>query len=917
VALTPETRLGPYEILSALGAGGMGEVYKARDTRLDRDVAIKILPGAFAADTERVARFQREAKSLAALNHPNIAQIYGLEQAGDVYALVMELVAGEDLSERVARGAIPIDEALPIAKQIAEALEAAHEQGIIHRDLKPANIKVRADGTVKVLDFGLAKAMEPPASAPSVSQSPTLTTPAMTQAGMILGTAAYMSPEQAKGRAVDKRSDVWAFGCVLYEMLTGARAFQGDDVSDTLAAVLRGEPNWIGLPSGTPPLIRRLLRRCLEKDRKRRLDSAADARLEIEEALTVPSAADEAAIQPARVSRQQRTVAIASVAFVLGAVVMGLVGAFTRSAGDGSRAVARALISVAPADQLLGVSPVERTRVPHRPSRTAVVWSPNGQQLVFSALRGETQQLYLRALDRLDATPIAGTGNSDGPFFSPDGLWLGFWQGDELRKIPVGGGPTVPICKTPAIFGASWGANNTIVFARQIGGLWQVSANGGTPQPLTSLDLKHGEVSHRLPHILPDGKAVLFTILKSEFRWDNAQIVVRSLVTGAQTTLIDGGADARYVPTGHLIYARMGTLMAAPFDLGHLTLSGGAVGMEDGVMQAVNVGNGLIDTGAAQFSVSGSGALVYVPGGVFPDTPRALVWVDRAGAFQPLAIPPGAYAGPRLSPDGKRLALYTTTDRNVLVYDLVRGTLTHLTTEGQNAHPIWTPDGDRLVFDSTTAGAFNVFWKPADGSGAAERLMTSESRQEPGSWSPDKTLAFSQSDPTTNWDIWTLADHDRTPRPFVGTAANEAWPDFSPDGRWLAYASDDSGRYEIYVQPYPGPGPRHPISAHGGTQPAWARNGRELFYTVPDPNATTGKMMVVDVALTPTFSVGVPGPLESVVQVGTPTRGYDVSQDGRRFITVRETERSPEPPPAEMVLVQHWVEELKRRAPTK
>jgi hypothetical protein len=458
------------------------------------------------------------------------------------------------------------------------------------------------------------------------------------------------------------------------------------------------------------------------------------------------------------------------------------------------------------------------------------------------------------------------------------------------------------------------------VFGRLREGLWQVSASGGTPRPLTSLDVKQGEESHLLPHILPDGKAVLFTIQKSQFRWDNAQIVVRSLVTGAQTLLIDGGADARYVPTGHLVYARMGTLMAAPFDLARLTLTSGAVGVEDGVMQAVNASFGSIDTGAAQFGVSGSGALVYVPGGMFPDAARSLVWVDRAGAIQPLAIPPRAYLSPRLSPDSQRLALFTQgTNRNVWVYDLVRGTLTRLTTEGQNAHPIWTPD--RLIFDSTTAGAPNVFWKPADGSGAAERLTTSEDVQAPGSWSRDtQTLAFVQINPTTKFDIWTLSltDHDRTPRPFLRTAANERWPAFSPDGRWLAYASDESGRDEVYVQPYPGPGPRHPISARGGTQPVWARNGRELFYTVPDPNAATGKMMAVDVALTPTLIAGVPRPLESVVQISSPTGGYDVSPDGRRFITVRENAaRSPEPPPAQMILVQHWVEELKRRVPTK
>jgi serine/threonine-protein kinase len=898
----------------------MGEVYQAHDTKLGRDVAIKVLPEAFAHDPDRLARFQREAKMLAALNHPAIATIYGLEESNGVCALVLELVEGPTLADRIAQGAMPLDEALPIAKQIAEALEAAHEQGVIHRDLKPANIKVRPDGTVKVLDFGLAKLAEAPAASGAVglSQSPTITTPAMmTGMGIILGTAAYMSPEQAKGRPADKRSDVWAFGCVLYEMLTGKRAFEGEDVSDTLAFILTKEPHWDELPATTPRPIRTLLRRCLEKDRRRRLDSAADARLEIEEALTLPSAADEAAAQPARASRQQRTLAIASIAFVAGVMLTTLVvGPPRRSAGDGSPAVARSFISVAPADQLLGVSPAERTRVPHRPSRTAIVWSPDGQQLVFSALRGETQQLYLRALDRLDATPIVGTNNSESPFFSPDGLWLGFWQGGELKKIPISGGPAVPICKTPAIFGASWGPNYTIVFARPYEGLWQVSANGGTPQPLTSLDVKQGEVGHLLPHILPDGKAVLFTIQKSEFRWDNTQIVVRSLVTGAQTKLIDGGADARYVRTGYLVYARLGTLMAAPFDLAHLTLTGGAVGMEDGVMQAVNVLLRSLDTGAAQFSVSGSGALVYVPGGMFPDTARSLVWVHWTGTIQPLAIPPRAYMGPRLSPDGKRLTLFTITDRNVWVYDRLRGTLTKLTTDGQNAAPIWTRDGGRLIFDSTTVGAPNLFWKPFDGSGAAERLTTSESSQVPGSLSPDKTLAFVQSDPTTKFDIWTLSltDHDRTPRPFLQTTANERWPDFSPDGRWLAYASDDSGRDEVYVQPYPGPGPRHSISAQGGTQPAWAPNGRELFYTVPDPNARTGKMMAVDVALTPTFTAGVPRPLESVVQITSPTRGYDVSADGR-FITVREIERSPEPPPAHMVLVLNWVEELKQRVP--
>ncbi len=530
----------------------------------------------------------------------------------------------------------------------------------------------------------------------------------------------------------------------------------------------------------------------------------------------------------------------------------------------------------------------------------------------------------MRAIDRLEAEPIAGTEDSDSPFFSSDGQWVGFWKGGELKKVPAGGGPAVTICETAPVSGASWGSNNLVVFARGGGGLWQVSGDGGTPQPLTTLDANNGERNHVLPHVLPGGKAVLFTIRKAAgtrpTAWDDAQIVVRSLVSGDQTTLIEGGADARYVSTGHLVYVRQGTLMAVPFDLDRLALTGAAVGIVNSVMQAVNTPSGAIETGAAQFSVSASGTLVYVSGGMFPEGERSLIWVDRAGVIQLLPAPPKPYLGPRLSPDGQRVAVFTQgRDAEVWIYDLVREDLTMFTTTRprRGTRPVWTPDGKRLTF-----GAGNLLWKPADGSGVAEPLTTSEDVQLPESWSPDgKTLAFFQGGTLGRGDIWmlSLADSDRTARPFVQTAANERWPDFSPDGRWLAYASDESGRDEVYVQPYPGPGSRHQISARGGTQPVWARNGRELFYTVPDSTATVdfSRMMVVDVTTAPTFTAGIPKPLESVVRLTNPIRGYDVTADGKRFITVRDNERSPEPPPAHMIVVQNWLEELKLLVPTK
>jgi eukaryotic-like serine/threonine-protein kinase len=903
----------------------MGQVFRARDTKLDRDVAIKILPDAFAHDADRLARFQREAKTLASLNHPHIAAIYGLEESRGVSALVMELVEGEDLSQRMVHGAIPLDEALAIARQIAEALEAAHEQGIIHRDLKPANIKVRSDGTVKVLDFGLAKAMEPlsaSAAAAALVNSPTITNPAaLTGAGVILGTAAYMSPEQAKGRGADRRSDVWAFGVVLYEMVTGHRPFKGDDVSETLAFVLTRQPDWMALPVATPPLIRRLLRRCLEKDRTRRLADMADARLEIDDAMSAPYADAPVA---ASTSRTRERLAWASALLLVGLAAVAMVAWATRPVSIPLETT-RTIMSVAPTGETSGANPLEQRVGGARPTRTAVALSPDGKTLVFGAIWGGRQQLYARAMDELSAIPMSGASGGSSPFFSPDGQWVGFGAGGELRKVPLSGGPAVTLCKAASLYGASWGSDGTIVFATaRNGGLWRVSAAGGTPEALTTL--QPGEYSHRLPHMLPGGHAVIFTISKGANLWDDTQIVVRSLDTGKQTVLVTGGSDGRYVSTGHLVYVRLGTLMAVPFDPVRLAVIGGATGVIDGVMQAANRNLSDVDnTLAAQFTVSDTGALVYLTGGAVAAAERSLAWVDRQGTSQALPAPPRPYFVPRLSPDGQRVAVSTRDIRQVWSYDIARGALSPVTVDGQSNYGIFAPDGKRVVFRSGAAGGEdNLYWKAADGSGPVDRLTTSARSQTPASWTPDgTTLAFVEEGDSTGFfqfDIWVLSAGDRKTRAVIHTAANEMTPEFSPDGRWLAYVSNESGRHEVYVQPYPGPGERHLISTNGGEQPAWSGNSRELFYVQGGSYNSGGvtTLMSVTVATAPAFVAGTPAAVfESADLLTAWGRSYDVAPDGRRFLITLNRALPANLPPAQMILVQNWFDELKRLVPTK
>jgi serine/threonine-protein kinase len=560
-----------------------------------------------------------------------------------------------------------------------------------------------------------------------------------------------------------------------------------------------------------------------------------------------------------------------------------------------------------------------------------IALSPDGRYLVFTGLRDGQRQLYLRAMDRLEATAMPGTENGVGPFFSPDGQWVGFWQptgtglAGELKKVPVHGGSVVTICQTPLLWGVSWGSHGRIVFTNGAAvGLWQVSDGGGTPQPLTSLDATKGEASHRLPHVLPGGEAVLFTILKTR-RFDDVQVVVQSLKTGERKVLAEGGVDARYASSGHLIYARLGTLMAVPFDLARLEVTGPEIGVLDDVMQDVNSGQANANTGTAQFSLSNTGTLAYLPGGINPGERTSSVWVDRTGLAKPFQkLARADLVGGRVSPDGQRAVFFTLQgvlphqSANIWVADLAWGTLSSLPTPGDVRVPRWTPDGQRIVFASVVNGRSNLFWLPSDGSGSPTRLTTSDSNQYPSSWSSDgKTLAFTQSGAGTP-DIWVLSvgSDPPTAQPFLATQADERYPEFSPDGRWLAYVSNESGRDEVYVRPYPGPGPRHVVPTNRGTQPAWTQNGRELVYT--EPSGGTLRMMAVDVTTGTTFTARQPRLLfEGPYLSGTPVRGYDVSPDGKRFLMPRRDDTAPEPPITQIILVQHWLEDVKRLALAK
>jgi Tol biopolymer transport system component len=889
-----------YNIVEKIGKGGMGEVFRAKDQKLGRDVAIKVLPEEFAKDADRVARFQREAKLLASLNHPNIAAIHGLEESGGTNFLVLELVEGETLADQLKRGPIAVEESLKLALQIAEALEAAHEKGVIHRDLKPANIKVTPDGKLKVLDFGLAKAFAGERGEMILSDSPTLSITA-TEKGVILGTAAYMSPEQARGETVDKRADVWAFGVVLFEMLTGRATFEGRSVSDVLASVLKSEPEWNRLPPSLHPRIRFLLERCLKKQSKNRYGSISDARVDIQEVLTGLSgviAQPVAVAEPRASVRKMVTWAAVTLVliFIVGAVVWSL-------RPTELRPVMRFEYEL-PEDQEFGdlLPPI-------------LAVSPDGTQFVYSTSEG----LYLRSVDKFEAKLIGGTDeNPVSPFFSPDGQWIGYFSYPKLKKIAIGGGAPVALCDGPAFpTGASWGVNDVIVFGTPAG-IMSVSANGGAAELL--IKAKQGEQVHG-PQVLPGGEWLLFISASTSGptrRWDKAQIVVQSLESGERKELIPGDA-AKYLPTGHIVYAVGNNLLAVPFDLDSLKVLGGGVPLVEGVL--LNANDNLM-----HYAISNSGTLVYLPetssGG---EGGRTLVWVDRDGQEELLKAPTNRYAFPKISPDEKQVALTIIGGNDdIYTWDLVRKSLTRITfDDGSDRIPLWTPDGKRIVFYSTrerTPGG--IYWKAANGVGEAEQIASDPNRMLiPYSWSSDgNTLvmqeAYQEVDTgITKIDVGILSmEGDRTHKPLLQKDSIESHPAVSPDGRWIAYCSDESGQAEIYVRPFPKVNEgKWQISTGGGNSPLWSPDGRELFYLVG--RETTEAAMRVAVETEPTFKCGTPEVLFRGTYVGFYPADFpwDIHPDGTRFLMMKEAKEGTR----KISIVVNWFDELKQRVPVE
>ncbi len=901
MALSPGSRVGAYEVIAPIGRGGMGEVYRARDPKLHREVAIKALPDLFLQDRDRLARFEREARMLASLNHPNIAAIYGLEDQDGAKFLILELVEGQTLAERLAAGPLPVDEALSVASQIASALEAAHGAGIIHRDLKPANIQLRPDGSVKVLDLGLARNVEARTNVDS-SFSPTMTTPA-TLAGMILGTASYMSPEQARGKPLDKRTDIFSFACVLYECLTGRQAFSGETVSDTISAILRSEPDASALPAETPGRIRDLLRRCFQKDPKRRLHDIADARIEIEEAQAAgaeepPSGAAAAAPAPWRKLLWVIGGALAGVALVASVTLFRRPEPFVEPPG------VHAVLPLPPGERLWT-------------ARQSLTISPDGRTVVFTAVRDGAQRLLRRPLGSTTAEPIQGSEGATRPFFSPDGQWVGFIVQNELRKVPLAGGTAILVCHLPpSTAAASWAPDGRIIATLGNNtGLYAVSDTGGLPQPLTKLDVSRGEHAHLYPQVLPGGRTVLFTLrLGKDFADVEKSSIAVLDANGKWRAVLEGASFARY-GDGRLVFVRGPSVFSAPFDLSRLAVTGPAVALTENV--AVD-----LDDGAAQLELSNDGTLAYVDGPAIREPATAVLRLDRAGKESVLPLPAAGYSSPRLSPDGNRLALTQRVGsrRSIVVYDRERGIVSALTPEpGSFFTPFWSPDGKRIAFSHLAASVPQLSVRSADGTGEIESLTEpTGDPQFASSWSPDGKTIFSSvmyakdHSPTRQnltTDIWLFrTERDAPARPWFESPFREAGAALSPDGKWVAYVSDESGSPEIYVRPFPGPGAAVKMSTESGSEPAWSRDGRELLFRV---GARRSKFMSVEVRASPALQVSAPRLLFfSELNSGPPGvrsnefRQYDVSRDGNEIIALRTV--ATEEPSRQLVLVTNF-----------
>ncbi len=898
--LSAGTKLGPYEVLSAIGAGGMGEVYKARDTRLDRTVAIKVLPTHLADRSELRERFEREAKTIASLSHPHICTLHDIGHQDGIDYLVMEYLEGETLAQRLVKGSLPLEQVLQFAIEIADALDKAHRKGITHRDLKPGNIMLTKSGT-KLLDFGLAKLKQEAAPALPDSQLPTMKS-AVTAEGTILGTLQYMAPEQVEGKQneIDARTDIFAFGAVVYEMATGKRAFEGKSPASVMGAIMHLDPPPMSsFQPVTPPALDRVVKKCLAKEPEKRWQAASDVCDELKWITEGGSQVISTPTVPVKGIRSHgRRALILSVlgAFLLGAAIASL--AVWNLKPSPRKQESRFTITLPPGQQLAGLD-----RGP------AVALAPDGSLLAYIACQGGAQQIYLRPMDGLEAKPIAGTDGAIDPFFSPNGQWVGFFAGGKLKKAAVSAEAVITVGEAASPNGASWGSQGTIAFApTNVTPILEIPDLSGTVTSVSRFDTQQN--SHRWPEFLPDGKAVLFATGLTAGNWTNVEISVQAPGMIERRNLAQG-TNPHYATSGHLIYAQGGSLMAAPFDARRLATTGQAVPVVEGVMQSPT-------TGAAQYSLSSTGSLAYVPGGL-QSSQNKMVWVNRSGAEQPLSAPGHNYVYPRLSPDGHRVAMAIAEDQGaqVWLYDL-QETLTRLTFDGvANNVPAWTPDGKRIAF---LHGASNVYWQLADGSGGLERLTDSEYLHAPMSFSSDgQRMAYIENNPTTGYDIWVMRMNDPSApsgqahkaEPFIRTPFNESAPQFSPDGHWLAYVSNESGRNEIYVVAYPGPGGKWQISTEGGTEPVWNRNGKELFFR--DAN----KMMAVDVAAQASFAAGKPHMLFEGPYAPTPATfpNYDVSLDGQRFLMLKPVEQA-RAAPTQINVVLNWFEELKQKVPT-